>query len=355
MTVYIILLIYMSVSLLFFRQYKNNVSDIYGRMNIIFISIWLFLIMALRGVHVGTDLTSYFSEYKQALFGNLLRPNEIGFSYFNYIVSSLGFNFNWFLAFNALIVMVCVLTFYFRYSRNILMSIYLHVTIGFFAMSMSGLRQTLAISISLFAFRFLMDNKILKFLVTVLIAFSFHNSALVLVLLLAIKKIKLTRMKAIIAFSSSFIIIIFMDSIVAMIKFLSPYKYMPYFDVEAVNYINPIVIITLLAIPVACLIFWPDMDGEDDSYVKIYSAMFMLSCANVLVYIIAGKIEFFARLSLYLIVFNTVLIPNTIEAIKGKNARFAARLLAIIFPFLQFIISIPDNSIGIDHYKFFWD
>ena len=84
-------------------------------------------------------------------------------------------------------------------------------------------------------------------------------------------------------------------------------------------------------------------------------AFFIISCFNFVVYFLATKIVMLERILFYFMIYNSILIPNIIQGIKSKETRMIAKIACIILPLIQFIISTPGGSLGIDNYKFFWE
>lgn len=314
----------------------------------------LYLLMALRDVSVGTDLPSYILEYKSGIF----RTYEPGFSYFNILLNKIGVGTQLYIAITAVIVISAITLLYYRYSKDIALSYYLYVTIGFFAMSMSGIRQSLATCLTIFAFILLMKNKRILFFIFVGGAYLFHNSALVFMLVYFLRKVQIKKKTGFIVFGISIFLtlLLFKKWIIIIITYISPNKYLKYLDITENVEINPLVIAVSIVIPLVCLFFWTiDKQHHSNEYNRAMSSFLVFSCANIIINILALDIKLFRRLIFYFVTYNTVLIPNVIQSIKDKNIRKIAKLACIILPLIHFLISTPGSSLGIDNYKFFWE
>ena len=309
--------------------------------------------MALRDISVGTDLNSYINEYRIGL----IRNNEIGFSYFNLLLRKLGVGIQLYIAIISAIVILSISILYYKYSKNILLSYYLFVTIGFFSMSMSGLRQTLAICLTIFAFIFLIKYKKILFFFFVVIASFFHNTAIVFLIAYFLRKVKVDKKRGLtILVLSILITLLFKKWIIYFITSISPSKYNIYLDDIGYKGINPIVVVVSILIPLACLFFWPTVNNHNDNeYNRTMSIFLLFSIINVIVNILALDIKLFERLTYYFMVYNTILIPNVIQNMKDKKIRVIAVFLCIVLPLIQFTLATPGGSLGIDNYKFFWE
>ncbi|UYG93834.1 EpsG family protein [Cytobacillus firmus] len=352
---YYFLLIFLWGLVGFIIQTNNNLMKNRGKIHLFFGSVSLILIMGLRDETVGTDIISYKNEFENADYylNNLLRPTELGYSFFNNLINTIGFNFQMYLLIISIIIIGSISLLYYRYSKNVLMSFYLHFTIGLFAMSMSGIRQILAVSITIIAFIFLMKNKKLLFFLFTCLAYTFHNSAIAFLITIFFKNIKITKKSGFIIFGIASLMFFMKGWLTIIVQYLTPDKYLKYLEISFDTNINPLVILVNMAIPLACLLLWPKSSEGKES--NILSIIFILSCINFLISFLSVEIKYLSRISFYFMVYNTVLIPNVINNIKSKEIKTIALIFCIFLPLVQFIMVTPGSSLGIDNYKFFWE
>lgn len=170
------------------------------------LGIPLLLVMGLRHICVGSDTEQYLRRYE---YSDLIMTDdnyqwEKGYNILNYVFNNIcHLDFQWLLLATSALFVFVLSKFISRYSTSPLLSYYLHLTISIFAMSLSGIRQIIAISICYIAYMIL-DRKldvrhsfkdyIVPFLL-VGIAYTFHNSSVIFLPLLAmlILKIKLSK------------------------------------------------------------------------------------------------------------------------------------------------------------------
>jgi len=143
-----------------------------------------FLILACRHIEMGADIRNYryfFFKIKDTKWSNL---TEVETDYFyailNKIVSTLGGDFQFFLAVVAFVSVLPFAIFYYKESENSLLTITIFINVSIFTMFFSGLRQTIAFAIGIIAFYYVKDKKLVKFLLCVFVAYIFHKSAFVL-------------------------------------------------------------------------------------------------------------------------------------------------------------------------------
>ena len=143
------MLIYFAVfaylSLLYILR-RNRVKFI----DIVLAVLPVFLLTGLKAISVGSDTLAYYNRYVGAE-RMLMETNNItepGFNYISfYFHNVLGVSFYTFDAAIAAFVCVILGLFLKKYSDNVYLSVFFYMTIGLFTMSMSGLRQMMAISL----------------------------------------------------------------------------------------------------------------------------------------------------------------------------------------------------------------
>lgn len=159
------------------RDRRNLIAATVGSAAII-------ILQGLRHPSVGVDVAAYIPAYELAgtldiAGGGRLMNFEPGYLYFSQLFSALGVSAQLYLGIVAAAVMVPIGATIRRYSVSAWLSILLYVTLGLFVFSFSGLRQAIAIGICFFALRFIKDKRLLWFVLAVLLAATFHTSALV--------------------------------------------------------------------------------------------------------------------------------------------------------------------------------
>ncbi len=198
-------------------QYKDRL-----KIKLAFLLFSMSMMASFRGYDVGNDTRSYYNFFKQMVYSNTdFDPRiEIGYRYFNIFIAFFSENFTWVLFFSSLFLFVVLYKFYVKYSNNYIMCGIFFWLIGFITI-ISATRQAVAIGFVYLAIIFLVERKRILFFSFVIIAASFHLSAMIFLVMLPLSNIKLTMRKvtilisvvtAITLFSSIFrnIIIIFL-------------------------------------------------------------------------------------------------------------------------------------------------
>ena len=156
-----------------------------------------FLLLALRGSTVGNDYGTYyywFESAESAEWSYVFRTDiEPGYFLLNKIVSVFTDSFQWFLVIASAIMLLPILYVYRKHVEDAPLTILLFINTDIFVMFFSGIRQSIAIGIGCLAFEFAREKKPIKFLLAVGIAWLFHASAFVLLLLYPACRFRLSR------------------------------------------------------------------------------------------------------------------------------------------------------------------
>ena len=180
MTVYYCTLIFVGVC----RLLTMKITDREKRDNL-FVGLSFVMIVALQGMRaitVGIDIPGYIIGYH--LCGELpwfseVYNYEIGYRILCKLIYLTGVSDQIFLVIIAIICQGSIFRFIKKYSAFPAISIMVYLTFGLFTFSFSGLRQMLAISILLFSYDYIKKGKLIPFVLVVLLAMTFHTSALV--------------------------------------------------------------------------------------------------------------------------------------------------------------------------------
>ena len=193
MLVYIFLFVYNIITIPF---YLRN-AKVYLIINII--PLWI--LMAFRGVTVGSDTKAYYDVFNQANitqipmhFVNWLAPVhdarfENGFLLLNKIVFGISPDFRAMLVVTTTIMLSCLVFFIVKLKVNYVIGFLTYESL-FMPFFMNAMRQALAISLCMVAFVFLLKNRIGCFCLFNFLAITMHVTAWMFLLTLIYKYVK---------------------------------------------------------------------------------------------------------------------------------------------------------------------
>lgn len=319
----------------------------------------LLLIMGLRATTVGTDTASYAREYMQLATYKFTDfefsfTGEVGFRLLQWVFLKLGFSWQMFLFISSMFVLYSTACFINRYSANYFLGFYLYVTVGMFAMNMTGLRQSLAVAILLFAFEFGRRKKFLKFIICCFLAGMIHYAGFVFipVWLIFYYPYRSKRQLFIVLLFPIVVRVLATPIYNLITKFaLRKYYFSGYFDSlnYKLNILVELVAFTTLLVCYICLIISKKEIKEREFHFFILTSIYVTCIELSHVVYMAGRLNFF------FIFFMTTLLGNIAYRLENRKIRYLAIMTIMVVSLLQFMISIPGASYGIDSYKFFWN
>ena len=168
-------------------------SELKKRFFLIAVGIQLILLFALRSTTTGIDIMRYQFTYDWIATHDISAAitmrgelENIGYFLTNFLFSRIGISFNSFLAIVGIVAVVPILWLIDKYSRFPFVSVIIYLSLGIYSFQFSGLKQTIAMSIVLIAFHYLLLGLKSKFYFLVFLAILFHPTAIVILPLYSI-------------------------------------------------------------------------------------------------------------------------------------------------------------------------
>ena len=160
----------------------------------------MFLLFVLRYKYIGADTIGYVrffeGEVRKYTFAELLNTDlmriEVGYRIYVKLISLITENYTVFFLVNGIVIFGTLLHFAKKYTENPFVFLFLFMTLGTYQFVETGLRQALAMMICLWSIDFLKDKKIIRFLLLVALAYFFHQSAIIFLLMLPLSWTKKT-------------------------------------------------------------------------------------------------------------------------------------------------------------------
>lgn len=147
------------------------------------------ILLMFRAINVGNDTDQYtyiFNNISQASNIQSYITNsrfEIGYIYLNKLLSLISDNPQIIFIITGAFTALSFGRFIYKYSELPWMSTFMFLTLQFFDLSMSGVRQIVSITILLFSYDFIVKRKFIKFLLLVLLASTIHTSAILFLII----------------------------------------------------------------------------------------------------------------------------------------------------------------------------
>lgn len=163
------------------------------RDNNVLIALAVFSVFALRSTSVGVDVQNYIERFNMGRAIETRKMDlEIGYAALNDGIRLLTSDSHIFLAVVAVLTIAPVAWTIGKTSESVYLSWILFITVGPFAFMLSGLRQGIALAAVFATLPFLMQRKVVVPLLLVVVAVTFHASALVFLPAVYFYRVRLT-------------------------------------------------------------------------------------------------------------------------------------------------------------------
>lgn len=239
-----------------------------------------------------------------------------------------GGTYEGFIQFSALLTMIAFAVFIYRFSTSPIQSILMHFGLLFYIFHFSALKQSLAMSILLFAVGAIFRKKPVLFLLLVAVASMFHFPALVFLPAYWIANMRLGR-GYLIVLALAFLVTYFMRD--QFVEWMTDTYSTQIFENEMRFLGNKVIV--MVAILVMAVIVRPP-DAEDN----VYSGFLMLMGVATVIQTFAGYNNTFERLADYYFQTAVILIPMIFEPVKLRRQYLTNDSLALVRQVMPYLV-----------------
>lgn len=195
-----------------------------------------FLLAAFRGITVGGDLERYLPEFHAMAYTSFDQiwdygNHEPGYMIYIKILSLISKSDRCFLIGTSFASLVGPFFLFYKYSKQPAISILLYFAMGYYTNTFNNVRQSISLSIVFLCIPFLVNRSFWKYTICVLLAATFHYSAMAMLILYPLLRKELD-FKKIITYSLSSILLIsflglaFLNYLAAILVRLDPESFM---------------------------------------------------------------------------------------------------------------------------------
>lgn len=301
--------------------------------------VCLLLLLMLRGETVGRDLSNYhyiFLSRKQWPLRAVLSSGDVLYVLLNWLIGQFTDNFQWVLAVSALLCILPIVGVYQEERRYSYLKVVLFVNMSTYTMFFSGIRQAIAISLGMAAYRFVRKRKPLLFVLAVLVAFGFHHSAFILLCMYPLYYASFKRKHLLIIVPSILVVFAFNQQIFGLLtRLMSMFSDKYDSDIIQTGALGSLILFALFAV----FSFWitdeTAIDRETMGLRNFLLASVVLQCF--------APIHMLAmRMNYYYIIFIPMLLPRIILSSKSRYQQIARLANAVMCGFftLDFLSGI---------------
>lgn len=155
-----------------------------------FAALPMFSLIAFRAIHLGSDTGGYLSFFERIAdtpWDRIFAENdasyqfEPGFVVFEKLVTVFTHSPQAYQVIYSTIYLISIVTFANQLEKGNFSFLFLFATMGTYTFMFTGVRQCLAMCICLWSYPFIKKRKLVPFLILLILAFTFHKSAILFV------------------------------------------------------------------------------------------------------------------------------------------------------------------------------
>lgn len=339
---------------LFYKRDSLGKKQFNTRAYLLLCCIEIILLAGLRGYTVGADTVTYLDAlryYKSLLiweipFASLVFPFDFEIGYFTLtkICAFLSMNETAFLFVIAMITYIPVFVTIKNHSTIPYLSILSYFAFGMFSYSLGVFRQMIAISILLCGWKYVRERKLVKYLIVVGIAMTFHLTAVIALALYVLYGIKWRKVIWLV-FPAEIVLLVTGRLVIVLATRLLP-QYAHYlsgkYDQQGGSYL---MLLLLNFVLLLCIIL--DKKGRFNDNMTI--------CALILAVLLQSvgySMALFGRIVPYFSIYLIVAIPDAVCGL-GEKWRKPAVTAAVAVLFLLAYKMINGNQYITPYYLFF--
>lgn len=275
------------------------------------------------------DTPFYAHSYQITNFSweTIKKQKDIGFGLLQMVLKNYTHDPQIFIFTVAVITNTLIVIVLYKYSRLFDLSIYVFITGGLYLVTMNGIRQCLAAAIIFTGTKFLIERNGLKYLFVILLAATFHESALILIPIYFLVQYKAWS-------KATFLLLVFSILIVLGFNQFSSLLFSAIQDTQYSEYKNfseggaNILRVLVFAVPLVIAFFGREKLRQINPKIDYIVNM---SIVGLVFMIIATKDWIFARFSIYFELYQIILISWIVKVFYQKDEKFIYFLIIIFY------------------------
>lgn len=317
----------------FSRPFPNSDTNIKPNRLLTFLAIFVLVMVSGLRNNIG-DTELYMHSYKISTFSweSIDYSGDFGFNIYQLLLQKISLDPQVLILATAIITNLLIVIVLYKYSRIVELSVYVYITSGMFTTSMNGIRQYLAAAIVFIATKYLLNGSFLKYATIILIASTFHKTALVLLpIYFIVKREAWTKVTYILLTLAIFFVLGFNQFSGALFAAVEGTQYGHYSNFSEGGSSIQRVIVSAVPVMIAYLgkdklrKIWPQSD-----------VIVNMSIISVVFLIIATQNWLFARFNIYFGLYSLILISWIVKVFKENNQKFIYYSILLCYLFFYY-------------------
>lgn len=300
--------------------------------------VGFFLLLVLRDETIGCDVVSYhdhFDEYMTKELSEVFRARDPLYWLLNWVVGQFTDDFRWMLVVVAAIILVPIAKAYDEDREHGFLKLLLFVNLPTFVMVFSGLRQSIAMAMGLWAYQYVRKRKLIKFLIVAVLAWGFHHTAFIMFIFYPLYSMALRKKHMFLVVPSILLVFIFNQPIfmwaTELLNTIFGEDYSA--TIKTTGAYTMLILFVMLAVFSYVI---PDEKKMDKDALGLRNFMLMA----VFLQCFAPVHSLAMRMNYYLILFIPMLIPKVLKCAKSNMAEIAqaAKIVMTVFFLFYYVV-----------------
>lgn len=330
-----------------FQERRTPYSFIFVLVSFLPLIIWA----GFRQGYGYVDTNAYIAQYRSiparfdAFLSFVNQPNteDRGFVWYLFLIKFIfGENYRFFILITAIFQCLSVATFFRRYSFDYPMSFCLFIiSTEYFGWIFNGLRQFMAVCISLYAVSFFLDKRYIRCILIVLLASAFHGSALILLPIGFVVTGKPWNYKTLLALGGGIFAIFATTQFANLLSSItSNTQYSGAVETWQANQddgANPLRAAVYMIPAILSFISRKKLAEMNEPIINISTNMSIITAALWIVAVVTSGI-YMGRLPIYAAMFNYLLLPLELTTLfeRESNRRFITASMIFLYLFFYY-------------------
>ncbi len=300
------------------------------------------IVAAIRSMNVGIDTEQFCNAFKDISLMSLKSAFETryesGFVLLCKVIACISTEQQMLIIITSLFIFPTIAYFIYKNSKDVVLSSLLYVLLNTYAMHMNIMRQAIAIAIIIWGFELFFKKKNnIKFIISIVLASFFHQTALIMIFLIFFKNKRYSSKMYIITTIIGIIAFALAGPIWNLAVSLFP-SYAGY--INKGEYVSPSYLAGSISAIVAWLVLSMGIFFERKSKEKEENYHFLAYMMSIIFIIdmLVIKINLFVRLASYFSIFTLIWLPNTLRNNKDLKEKYLMYFLVVICFLLYWVI-----------------
>lgn len=329
---------------LFYRLLKDKERNIQAAYFLMLAVIIIIGVAAFR-TNIG-DTSTYVGGYNdiagKTLAEELEGKGDVGFYLITYYLYQISSNPQFMIFITAFVTQILYFKFFLQYRSYLDLQVYIYIASGSYFVTMNGIRQSLAAGIVVLSTKYIIENKFKKFLIITLLATMIHQSAIIMIPIYFISRMKPWSKKIFIMIGVAVVgTLLFYELLPILEKLLEGTNYEHYIKVfqEGTEQGANILRVVVAVVPLV-LAYIKRKVIEDSYFNRVFTNM---TVVNFVFMLFSLQTWIFARFTIYFSMFTFILLPSLIKNWNDKKER---KMLYIMLLLCYLIFFLKEQSVA---------